>query len=719
MLYAGERGIATAIQRPEGLSISIPRDAWGKPLTMTRDGVTRTFNYDANERLNGITDPETGLTSFTLDAANNITTRKVGGQTTGYSYNSRNWLTLINYDGAGDDVTIDYFADGMVKDKENNRSKISYGYNNRRLLTSETHQLKPTLGTYEFDYDYDIRGGNSQITYPDNSTVSFAPNLFGEATQAGSFATGITRFNNGAIDTFNYGNGKSRDVNLNSRFLPSSITDTGVFSVNYAYDRNGNPTTVNSTNQNLTLGYDGLDRLKTVGGVNAFTYDLQDNLKSTSFAGVQTTINYSGQLVTSVVRGGVTQAVSYDTRGNIIQRGNVNFNFNEADQVAAIINKNGYPNNPSFWSIAQHGYDPTGHRVVSQSGCSSTHNLYGASGKLLWQAYDVPVAFAVAPGGVAKGLVRPKSCQASPKLRKYVYLDGQVLAEVETNADNSTKITYRHNDALGSSRATTDAAGFQVNSVNYGPYGEPVPGTQVRGTGYTGHQMDDDDVTYMGARYYDQMMGRFLSIDPVGVYTNSGGNWNRYAYAGNSPYKFVDPDGRASTPMLDEKLLKQLVGNTMGGLADRLINGEGATSRNSDIIANLALDAGKAPAKAVQRAVPDYVSGDANIYVLAGSAQITQYGDVFGGGGVNRSYPNPVSFGVSVSFGYMTSTEGEPSRDQLNGFLSGEAAGVSAYDGLGGGVVTNSSGTAVLIGIGSPGVSTTGEKSLKLTEDED
>jgi len=272
---------------------------------------------------------------------------------------------------------------------------------------------------------------------------------------------------------------------------------------------------------------------------------------------------------------------------------------------------------------------------------------------------------------------------------------------------------------LGSARAITDAAGSLVTTTNYGPFGEPVPGTQVRGTGYTGHQMEDDDLTYMGARYYDQLSGRFLSIDPVRVNLNTGGNWNRYAYAGNNPYKFVDPDGRASAPILDEKLLKQLVGNTMGGLADRMINGEAATSRDSDIIPNLALDVGKEPLKAIQRAVPDYVSGDGNIYVFAGSAQITQYGDVFAGGGVSRSYPSPVSIGFSVSFGYMTSTNGEPSRDQLNGFLSGEATSVSAYYGFGGGVVTNPSGTAVVVGIGSPGASITAEKSFQLTDEEE
>ena len=41
-------------------------------------------------------------------------------------------------------------------------------------------------------------------------------------------------------------------------------------------------------------------------------------------------------------------------------------------------------------------------------------------------------------------------------------------------------------DALGGLMAeATDAAGIQTAGVNYGPYGEPVPGTQVRGTGGT------------------------------------------------------------------------------------------------------------------------------------------------------------------------------------------------------------------------------------------
>ena len=62
--------------------------------------------------------------------------------------------------------------------------------------------------------------------------------------------------------------------------------------------------------------------------------------------------------------------------------------------------------------------------------------------------------------------------------------------------------------------------------------------------GYTGHKFDKDlGLSYMQARYYDPVIGRFYSNDPVDPLEHmERGNsiahgFNRYAYANNNPYK--------------------------------------------------------------------------------------------------------------------------------------------------------------------------------------
>lgn len=107
-------------------------------------------------------------------------------------------------------------------------------------------------------------------------------------------------------------------------------------------------------------------------------------------------------------------------------------------------------------------------------------------------------------------------------------------------------VEYIHTDALGSPVAVTNASGQVIERREYEPYGRQlVPTALSNGPGYTGHVSDAaTGLTYMQQRYYDPIIGRFLSVDPVTAYSSPGVNFNRYWYANNNPYKFVDPDGR-------------------------------------------------------------------------------------------------------------------------------------------------------------------------------
>src|SRR5690606_36805170 len=64
---------------------------------------------------------------------------------------------------------------------------------------------------------------------------------------------------------------------------------------------------------------------------------------------------------------------------------------------------------------------------------------------------------------------------------------------------------------------------------------------------YTGHAHDaESGYTYMQARFYDPLVGRFLSTDPVHFVDENPFTFNRYSYANNNPYRYTDPNGEAA-----------------------------------------------------------------------------------------------------------------------------------------------------------------------------
>ena len=121
---------------------------------------------------------------------------------------------------------------------------------------------------------------------------------------------------------------------------------------------------------------------------------------------------------------------------------------------------------------------------------------------------------------------------------------GASAARPVTVTEDLSHVTFIHTDGLGSPVARSDGAGKVISRTRYEPYGHVASGATPT-IGFTGHVNDvDTGLTYMQQRYYDPVAGRFLSIDPVTTDANTGGSFNRYAYAANSPFTYLDPDGR-------------------------------------------------------------------------------------------------------------------------------------------------------------------------------
>jgi RHS repeat-associated protein len=115
------------------------------------------------------------------------------------------------------------------------------------------------------------------------------------------------------------------------------------------------------------------------------------------------------------------------------------------------------------------------------------------------------------------------------------------LARIE--ADGTVR--YYHADALGSVTALTDASESVQTRYKYESFGKTEM-TLDDGHGaanpfrYTGRELDETGDYYYRARYYNPVLGRFISEDPIRF---AGGEINWYVYAGNRPVNFLDPFG--------------------------------------------------------------------------------------------------------------------------------------------------------------------------------
>jgi RHS repeat-associated protein len=60
---------------------------------------------------------------------------------------------------------------------------------------------------------------------------------------------------------------------------------------------------------------------------------------------------------------------------------------------------------------------------------------------------------------------------------------------------------------------------------------------------FTGQRLDGTGLYYYNARYYDPIIGRFISPDGTGQNLNEPQTLNRYSYVQNNPLKYTDPTG--------------------------------------------------------------------------------------------------------------------------------------------------------------------------------
>lgn len=556
--YSQPVNIDMAVGAPEEALVEIRRDVFGNPLSIKRYAqsgslsLTRSYVYDSYHQLCKRLDPESGATVMTYDGAGNLQWSAAGlsladasscnmneaassGRVVSRTYDSRNRIKTLNFpDGRGNQVW-NYEPDGLPKSVSTDNDGPgqgtvvnAYTYNKRRLPTSETLSV-PGRAQGSIGYGYDALGHLAARTYPSGLVVSYAPDALGNPTQAGGYAQAVTYYPNGAVRSFVYGNGITHTMTQNARQLPQRSTDTGMLDLETSFDPNGNVSQIldrlRGSQYDRSLQYDGLNRLTAAGSCHfggdcwhRFSYDALDNLTAWKLAGVKDYSRYvydTSNRLASIQNqsGAAVVGLAYDAQGNLANKNGEAFVFDFGNRLREVTSRERYR------------YDASGFRVSStrwSDGVTASYH-YASDGKLLYAQDD-----------------------RTGEHSDYIYLDGSAVAIRSVGADNQPNIKYQHTDALGSPVAVSNEVGKQIDRTDWEPYGAAIGKPAYDGLGYTGHMMDGaTGLTYMQQRYYDEDVGRFLSVDPVTA--DETGNWkhfNRYTYAYNNPYTFMDPDGR-------------------------------------------------------------------------------------------------------------------------------------------------------------------------------
>jgi RHS repeat-associated protein len=120
--------------------------------------------------------------------------------------------------------------------------------------------------------------------------------------------------------------------------------------------------------------------------------------------------------------------------------------------------------------------------------------------------------------------------------------------------DNTTLFKYQYSNHLGSVGLELDGEGKIISYEEYHPYGTTAfsaSGKGIKATKkryrYTGMEPDEESgLSYHSARYYLPWLGRWGSVDPIGV----EGGINLFGYADGNPMIYYDRDGSNPTEFL-------------------------------------------------------------------------------------------------------------------------------------------------------------------------
>ncbi|MBG0562572.1 hypothetical protein I4J89_13990 [Actinoplanes sp. NEAU-A11] len=163
---------------------------------------------------------------------------------------------------------------------------------------------------------------------------------------------------------------------------------------------------------------------------------------------------------------------------------------------------------------------------------------------------------------------------------RYYSFAGGVIAS-RTGGSASANLTWLYTDHQGTQQTAVNAASHAVTVRRQTPYGGPRGPRSAwpTGKGFVGGDNDPTGLVHLGAREYDAVTGRFISVDPLMDMADPH-QWNGYSYAGNSPVTRSDPDGLK--PITDDQWFNTGMWDGSGASPGGGSSGGGSTVQNTN-----------------------------------------------------------------------------------------------------------------------------------------
>ncbi len=477
--------------------------------------------------------PHGGTTTVTYDPVGNKLTRTApDGIVTTWTYAPQNQPASVSYsDGSTHAVTYSYDANGAKTGMTDATGTSGYNYDPFGELTSATNGAQQTTG-YAFDPD----GQVSSVTYPLPASAGWAATKtvsygYDNADQLAS----VTDFSNNTIG-----------INDTPDGLPTSQTlgSTGD-TINLSYDNADNPSVIALTNASTTLqsfGYSyapagnilsETDTPSSAQSPAGYTYDAQRRVTSMT-PGTASSLNYGYDASGALTTLPTGAAASYDHAGELTSSSlsgtTTGYTYNaDGEQVTAALGS--APVSSGAWNGA-------GRLTAFSDGAAAmTSAAYDGDG-LRASSAITPSGGSAVTGGYVWDTLEQVPQLLMDSANAYVYAGGNTPAEMVSLATGT--VTYLTADSLGSVRGTVDSSGALTGTTSYGAWGNPVNAGGLTATtpfGFAGGYTDPDGLIYLIDRYYNPVIGQFLSVDPV------LGQGQPYEYGADDPVTTTDPTG--------------------------------------------------------------------------------------------------------------------------------------------------------------------------------